>query len=184
MKVKNLNKSSLQTKEKIKEGFAKLIQEKKTINNVTITNLCQEIGINRSTFYSHYDNIYGIAEDIQNETLSVLLFEEKYTDINDIFSYFDKVLDFIKQNENLYKMLLNCDEPVTFLSRINVLLTKKVLCYFNTEDLNLKLKISFFIDGVMFEILKYFRGEINMSLDEINNQIKCWFKLLFNIKTD
>ena len=72
MKVKNLNASSKKTKNLIKETFAILMNEKKELNNITVTELVNKANITRSTFYTHYDNIYDVAKDFQNETLELL----------------------------------------------------------------------------------------------------------------
>ena len=42
--------------------------EKKDIDYITVTEITQKAGVNRSTFYLHYDNIY----DLFNETLENL----------------------------------------------------------------------------------------------------------------
>ena len=55
MKAKNLNASSVKTRNLIRDTFAELLYEKKNINKITVTELVQRADINRSTFYSHYD---------------------------------------------------------------------------------------------------------------------------------
>lgn len=57
MKVKNLNASSVKTRNLIRDTFAELLYEKKNINKITVTELVQRADINRSTFYSHYDDV-------------------------------------------------------------------------------------------------------------------------------
>lgn len=54
MKAKNLNASSVKTRNLIRDTFAELLYEKKNINKITVTELVQRADINRSTFYSHY----------------------------------------------------------------------------------------------------------------------------------
>lgn len=63
MKVKNLNASSVKTRNLIRGTFAELLYEKKNINKITVTELVQRADINRSTFYSHYD-VYGTLRRI------------------------------------------------------------------------------------------------------------------------
>lgn len=53
MKAKNLNASSVKTRNLIRDTFAELLYEKKNINKITVTELVQRADINRSTFYSH-----------------------------------------------------------------------------------------------------------------------------------
>ena len=72
MKVKNLNSSSRKTKKAIKEAFAELMHEKCELSNITVKELVARADITRSSFYTHYDNIYEVAGDIQNETMEML----------------------------------------------------------------------------------------------------------------
>ena len=58
MKAKNLNASSVKTRNLIRDTFAELLYEKKNINKITVTELVQRADINRSTFYSHYDDVH------------------------------------------------------------------------------------------------------------------------------
>ena len=67
MKAKNLNASSVKTRNLIRDTFAELLYEKKNINKITVTELVQRADINRSTFYSHYDDVRHVAEDIKAE---------------------------------------------------------------------------------------------------------------------
>ena len=67
MKVKNLNNSSKKTKNLIKDTFAVMLAEKKELSKINVSELVKRANINRSTFYAHYDDIYGVAEEYENE---------------------------------------------------------------------------------------------------------------------
>lgn len=47
MKAKNLNASSVKTRNLIRDTFAELLYEKKNINKITVTELVQRADINR-----------------------------------------------------------------------------------------------------------------------------------------
>ena len=67
MKVQNLNKSSQKTRKLIKTVFAEMLSEKHELGKITVSELVKRADINRGTFYSHYDDIYAVAEDYENE---------------------------------------------------------------------------------------------------------------------
>ena len=46
-----------------------VLLEKKNIEFITITEITNKAGVNRSTFYLHYDNIYELLE----ETITVFI---------------------------------------------------------------------------------------------------------------
>ena len=54
------------TKMVIKESLLKLLTER-SINKVTVTDICSEAGINRNTFYTHYANQFELLSTIENE---------------------------------------------------------------------------------------------------------------------
>ena len=52
------------TKTQLKAGLAGLLKEK-GINEITVTELTEQVDINRSTFYLHYRDIYDMMEKIE-----------------------------------------------------------------------------------------------------------------------
>ena len=51
------------TKAQLRRGLAKLLKEK-TIKEITVKELVEEVDINRSTFYLHYTDIYDLQHKI------------------------------------------------------------------------------------------------------------------------
>ena len=56
------------TKALIRQAFTSLLEEK-PIQRIAVTELCQRAGINRSTFYAHYDDIYDLLQQIEEDML-------------------------------------------------------------------------------------------------------------------
>lgn len=184
MKVKNLNNSSKKTKQLIKENFALLLKEKKKLKNITVTELVKRANITRSTFYTHYDSIYDVADDFQEEALDLLdISTRKFQFLEDIDYYFDYVFEFLKENEYIYTLILSSNEPLLFTNRLTKIMNKKlynILENYNISDL--ELNITFFLNGCIILIIKHFRRELSNSLDEINEYCKKLFKRLFFLK--
>lgn len=181
MKVKGINASSIKTKAQIKEAFAKLLKEKRNIKNMTITELVQIAGITRGAFYTHYDNIYDVAREFQDEFLDVIFNEDfKVTSLDSMDEYLDMVINHLKENEELYKMILSSDEPLLFMNRLNRMMNKHLNDFFlEKQNKDINLTITFFVNGSIILFIKYFRGEINTSLDELKIFIKKNYKKLF-----
>ena len=72
VKLKGINNSSRKTKELIKKSFAELLEEKKETKNITVKELVERVDLTRGAFYSHYDNIYEVASEIQDEILDTI----------------------------------------------------------------------------------------------------------------
>ena len=56
------------TKMLIRKEFTQLLKEK-PVQSITVRELCERTGINRSTFYNHYQDVYDLLEQIENEML-------------------------------------------------------------------------------------------------------------------
>lgn len=188
MKVKNLNHSSEKTKKLIRTTFAQLIKEKDGLDNITVSELVRRADINRGTFYNHYDSIYDIAEEFESEIIQTLVEDNKpLNSLDDIFTYFDKIIAYLKKNEKTYRLFLSSEAPRTFLVKLNNLIYDKLYTFltsFNTKlpEKELKFNVSFFTDGIIYQVLKYFNGT-DLSLDDISDYSKLMFKnIFFNTK--
>ena len=56
------------TKLLFKNALITLLQ-KKTIYQISVTELCDAAELNRSTFYKYYENVRDIVTELQKETL-------------------------------------------------------------------------------------------------------------------
>lgn len=181
MKVKNINSSSRKTTKAIKEAFAELLQEKKELSNITVTELVSHADITRSSFYTHFDSIYDVAQELQNETLDVLINNiTEVQSLKDFDNYIDLIFDYLNENEKIYRMMLASNDPLFFISKLNKHINKYLMNFLkNANHEDLILNITFFTDGCTYLLIKYFRNEIDNSLEEINNYIKNLFRKIF-----
>lgn len=179
MKLKGVNSSSLKTKQKIKQEFAKLVSEKRELSKITISELTKRIDITRGSFYSHYDNIYDVAKEFQNDALKML--DVNINTYTDLSTFFDLITKHLKANDSLYSAILTCDEPLLFMSRLAKITLEKLNIflkkYYFDKDLDFDLTI--FTYGIVELYIKYFRKETPYSLDEINLNIKRLFTKTF-----
>ena len=88
MKVKNKNCSSIKTKEKIRNAFVESLKEDGSLANISVTKLVKKADISRSTFYTHYESIYDIAKELQDETLELIAIDDSdIKSIDDLDKY-------------------------------------------------------------------------------------------------
>ena len=169
---------------KHKIEFSSLCQLKFYTNKVTVSELVRRADINRGTFYNHYDSIYDIAEEFESEIIQTLVEDNKpLTSLNDVNAYFDKVIAYLKKNEKTYRLFLSSEAPRTFLVKLNNLVYDKLytcLTSLNTKvpEKELTFNLSFFTDGIVYQVLKYFNGT-DLSLDDISDYSKLMFKNIF-----
>lgn len=58
---------ALRTKENLHNVFIEMLSEK-DYEKITITEICKRAKIDRKTFYSHYNNLNSLLEEMQQET--------------------------------------------------------------------------------------------------------------------
>ena len=92
--------------------------ENNDFNQITISQICQKAGVNRSTFYAHYNNTYDLLEETHQNFVSRFfsIYELRVSEIeslsaeNSIFitaKYLVPYLEFIKKNKKLFKLYFN-----------------------------------------------------------------------------
>ncbi len=67
------------SKKMIREGLFRCLKTKK-IDKITITELCREAGVNRTTFYSHYEFPRDVLDEISAEIVDEIIDIYKHTD--------------------------------------------------------------------------------------------------------
>jgi len=66
-----IQKRKTSTKEDIKEALIQLLSEER-FDNISISKLCMRAGINRGTFYLHYQDKYQMVDSLKSEIISQL----------------------------------------------------------------------------------------------------------------
>lgn len=150
MNVKN-NKRYKISSEKIETTFLSLILNHK-YEDITISQICEHANINRSTFYSHYDDINDLIIKIES------MFAKSMASIfnnglRQTHQAFIEMFTFVQENKYFYKAFLNI--PYITLAESNtkssVLTNIKDNNYQpeqNISDVNLFYRASFFGAGI------------------------------------
>ena len=60
------------TQRAIKNAFLEL-RAKKPLEKITVKELCALACVNKSTFYSHYEDIFALSEFMESETITLSL---------------------------------------------------------------------------------------------------------------
>lgn len=108
------------TKQLIYTSFLELLR-KKSIHQISIRELCQRAGINRTTFYNHYGSQYDVLAEMADNYLGEIARTIENADMRDRESVHSRValiLHFIQDNLELSSLLTNNNIDETFAQRL------------------------------------------------------------------
>ena len=169
---------------KIQKAFAELLAERGTLNNLTVTDLAERAEITRGTFYNYYDNLYQVGVELQNEVEKRLVCEyDKLYTARGVEKDIDELFIFLEGQENIYRELLSSNASVDFLRQLESSINERVLMVLKKngiKDKNVETELLFTTNGAIAIIRKYYRGEIDLTLNDIRDHLKAKIGLMFS----
>lgn len=179
MKVQNLNRSSKKTKRLIKNVFAEMLSEKRELSKISVSELCARAEISRGAFYSHYDDIYGVAEDYENELIDLFFDNARLLSPSTVEQFIDTLFDYIRKNDENYKLLCCSNDFLFTAKKLTAIASNKFLelCYespYLKDREYLELEINVFIEGLFCEYVRYCRGYSAVRLDDLYAYTREW----------
>ena len=97
------NKRKRESMERIEKVFVELLQTKE-LNEISVSDICKRAGLNRTTFYANYTDIYGLADTIRDKLEVALsnLYKDEITHGFNSNNYL-KLFHHIKENQIFYQ---------------------------------------------------------------------------------
>lgn len=170
------SRATTKKRRKIQEAFAELLAERGSISNITVTDLAERAEITRGTFYNYYDNIREVGTELQNELEDQLF--SKYDNLDSLeamLQYIDDVFVFFQSQEGIYSELLSSNSASDIMIQLEDGMSNRVLSVLERSgvtDKKAKTELLFTTNGALAIVRKYYRGEIDMPLDEIRDYLK------------
>lgn len=94
------------TRRLLQEGLLRLLRTEK-LENISVTALCKEAGINRATFYNHYTSPTALLNEMEIQFVSELaLLAKTPSSIDDIASGIELFCVKLKDNADLVSILV------------------------------------------------------------------------------
>lgn len=108
------------TKRLVQESFLQLLQRKR-IQQISIRELCEDAGINRTTFYNHYGSQYDVLSEISQNYLADIVQTLGSADPANRGSVHQRVrlvLQYAEEHLELSALLINNNIDETFAARL------------------------------------------------------------------
>lgn len=123
---KNIDLRIKKTLLNIKNAFIE-IANTKPINSITVKEICEKAMINKTTFYSHYENIIDLIEALENEAINELFLNINFVPLfvanPEKFIY--KIIE-LYENNVLASIFMNSEHKLIFLEKIYTLIKELV----------------------------------------------------------
>lgn len=158
-----------------------LLLEQKEYDTITVKEICQKAGVNRSTFYLHYETMndlleetVGMINDCFKASLSSVPTDDPSKVVLTSEKYLRPYLNFIKENRRTYKVIHQkdhlFDSQKTFESFYQSIFSP-ALTHFGVSEKDKKYVFAFYTQGTVAIIGKWLedncRDDIDMIIDLI-----------------
>lgn len=175
------NQRIMLTKRLLKESMLRLLQER-PLEKISITELCRNAGINRATFYRHYE----IPRDVLNEIGKDIFYEmRKELEMpkfqSDIKAFIEKLCLFMENNMDIMRTIIKSSTETDFITFVNSIYKeiwieiRKLRILSNLKDVEIELLILYSAGGSYFMLRQWLLGSIRMSSKEVADYL---YKLL------
>lgn len=170
MNIEN-NKRRKKSQDKIEKIFLQLIQ-KKNIEDISVSTICELANLNRSTFYANYIDIYDLAIKVQeNMEVEFANFQLSNNSKQDPSGYLN-MFKHIKDNQIFFKTYFKLEEiSKNVPTQYRIELAKR---YYDNKFIDYH--IEFFRAGLNAVIKKWINGGCKETPEEINEIIISEYK--------
>lgn len=156
------------TKQLLKNSLLEL-SKAKPLNKISISELCQQAGINRSTFYVHYGSQYDVLSDMEDDLIAGLedaLHKAQLKKTLTIGEQIEALCKYLKENENVAKFIFTYNDSGSafahklFHVRFDELPANTLQNY---QDEEKALITTLFINGIYHVIRRWLTEDFQMS---------------------
>lgn len=135
---KRANNRVSQTKKRLQTALLELLKTK-SLDRISVTELCKNAHINRNTFYAHYASPEALLDDIEQDyAQKIFAAIDKYLQVSDYETFLLSLTRSIKNDPDLGILATYDRGPNSFPERIIAETYKRVLRYWSQFDLNLE----------------------------------------------
>lgn len=148
------------TKKALREGLVELLAEK-SIQSITVRELCEKADIHRSTFYANFKDVYDLYAHTEDEIIR---------EISDFFmtdyafkpnEFFIVLLDYVNKNRKLSRLFFGGNISTAFYERLTGLFKKSCIeCWSEEYDVSevsgeMDFCVQFVLSGSLGAIAKW-----------------------------
>ena len=163
----------------IRQAFEDLLKER-GFHKITVSDIVSRADLNRSTFYAHYPDIYGIVDEMQDEIIqrNMELFQQiQFRNIlKDPKPYLHCIATTVEQNLELMQRLGLTENVQRKSEKLQEMMEHDIM---NNSDIPemvresalFGIRVHFFLGGIINAYQRWAEGKLNCTLDQVSSQI-------------
>ncbi len=184
MKATNKNETKYQNTARLFDEALLLLLEKKEYPYITVKEICAKAGVNRSTFYLHYETM----DDLLGECIDMITarFHEKFEESDAQFTgvanaskedsflitpkYLTPYLTFVAENKRVFSLIARKPElfdTAKVFNRMYKEIFSPILDKFDVPEKDKPYVFEYYSRGVMAIVMKWLSLDCNRPIDEI-----------------
>lgn len=175
-----MDKRSQKTQEAIIRAFRELIEERGGISEISVRDIANRANISRSTFYSHYNDIYDLADVIQRHCAEELVqilnthlqISSRSVPLLDNFqSCITEILTFLSEQDKLSREILLSSRNSNLVQTCIRLLESNSRLFENMDSAHSHQAAIFLVNGCTGMILDWFRTGSGRPIERVSEEI-------------
>lgn len=163
--------------------------ERKEFSYITIREICQEAGVNRSTFYLHYENTADLLKETTQYVLDTFLsyfpvdtqriahrFQE--CSLKELVfitpEYLTPYLTFIQENQRIFRTSILQFGTMDFqhvYEKMSLHIFDPILSRFHFPESSRPYVMKFYLSGITAIVMEWIQNSCSESIDQISNII-------------
>ena len=169
---------------KMDEALIALL-EKKDFAYITVKEICDKAGVNRSTFYLHYENTSDLLKETtryiidkhlayySTQTKSISLRYETCQKSELVFitaQYLTPYLTFIKENQKLFKIAIKQFNAMNFgevYEKMFIHIFNPILSRFNVPESDRAYVMKFYLTGIFAIVMEWLDKNCSDDMDAV-----------------
>lgn len=166
------NQRVAMSKRLLEEGLMRLL-DKKDIDKISVLELCREAGINRATFYRHYETPRDILVEMERKFFNEIYeMVAKPTSIQDIHRYMEDVCVFLEERREKLKVLVLSNTDTLFVQVLmdvykEIAQSNKLKMFEELDEGSIELLSLYSSGGSYFILRQWLLGKIDKTPEEI-----------------
>ena len=153
---KKVDRRVIKTRKQLKKGLAALMKEK-SVNQITVKELVEEVDINRSTFYLHFKDIQDLLREIEeNMEAQIKRAIEEHPIVSgneNAFYFIEDMFRVLDEEREISKALIGPNGDMEFIHRIERIIKENsrgtLEKMFSGKKEDLKYFYAFFLSGCL-----------------------------------